>query len=137
MSLLLCCDMSGCREYTTIVATERVGVAVTLSNRIWIVLTSKCSRAPTILTEVPRDFPQFLQENAGIVPLLEQHHFLPSPFQYIMHLSSYRSTLYTLSAAPRTQRTKRKLNSAALVRERTTPTERPQLVGEVSANFCG
>ena len=28
-------------------------------------------------------------------------------------------------------------NSVALVRERTTPTERPPPVGEVSANFCG
>jgi hypothetical protein len=28
-------------------------------------------------------------------------------------------------------------NSVALVRELTTPTERPPLVGEVSANFCG
>jgi hypothetical protein len=27
--------------------------------------------------------------------------------------------------------------SAALVRERTIPTERPPLVGEVTANFCG
>jgi hypothetical protein len=27
--------------------------------------------------------------------------------------------------------------SVALVRERTIPTERPSLVGEVSANFCG
>jgi hypothetical protein len=32
---------------------------------------------------------------------------------------------------------KLKLNSVALVRERTIPTERPPLVGEVSANFCG
>jgi hypothetical protein len=31
----------------------------------------------------------------------------------------------------------KKTNSAALVRERTIPTERPPLVGEVSANFCG
>jgi len=30
-----------------------------------------------------------------------------------------------------------KLNSVALVRERTIPTERPPSVGEVSANFCG
>jgi hypothetical protein len=29
------------------------------------------------------------------------------------------------------------MNSVALVRERTIPTERPQLVGEVSVNFCG
>jgi hypothetical protein len=28
-------------------------------------------------------------------------------------------------------------NSVALVRERTIPTERPPLVGEVTANFCG
>jgi hypothetical protein len=32
---------------------------------------------------------------------------------------------------------KPKLNSVALVRERTIPTERPPLVGEVAANFCG
>ena len=32
---------------------------------------------------------------------------------------------------------KTKLNSVALVRERTKPTERPSPVGEVSANFCG
>jgi hypothetical protein len=30
-----------------------------------------------------------------------------------------------------------KLNFVALVRERTIPTERPPLVGEVSANFYG
>jgi hypothetical protein len=28
-------------------------------------------------------------------------------------------------------------NSVTLVRERTIPIERPSLVGEVSANFCG
>jgi len=31
----------------------------------------------------------------------------------------------------------KKLNSVALVRTRTIPTERPPPVGEVSANFCG
>ena len=30
-----------------------------------------------------------------------------------------------------------KLNSVALIRERTIPTERPLPVGEVGANFCG
>jgi hypothetical protein len=29
------------------------------------------------------------------------------------------------------------LNPVALVSKRTIPTERPPLVGEVSANFCG
>jgi hypothetical protein len=33
--------------------------------------------------------------------------------------------------------TKKENNSVALVRYRTMPTERPPLVGEVSANFCG
>jgi hypothetical protein len=32
---------------------------------------------------------------------------------------------------------KKKLNSMVLVRERTIPTERPPLVGEVIASFCG
>jgi len=32
---------------------------------------------------------------------------------------------------------KKKLNSVALVRTRTIPTEQPPPVGEVSANFCG
>jgi len=31
----------------------------------------------------------------------------------------------------------RTLNSVALVRTRTIPTERPPPIGEVSANFCG
>jgi hypothetical protein len=30
-----------------------------------------------------------------------------------------------------------KLNSVAVVRKRTIPTEQPPLVGEVSANLCG
>jgi hypothetical protein len=33
--------------------------------------------------------------------------------------------------------TLKKLNFVALVRKRTMPTERPPLVGEVSANYCG
>jgi hypothetical protein len=33
--------------------------------------------------------------------------------------------------------TKHKKNSMVSVRERTIPTERPPLVGEVVANFCG
>jgi hypothetical protein len=32
---------------------------------------------------------------------------------------------------------KKELNSLALVRKQTIPTERPPHVGEVSANFCG
>jgi hypothetical protein len=32
---------------------------------------------------------------------------------------------------------KKDINSGALVRQRTIPTERPPLVGELSANFSG
>ena len=43
---------------------------------------------------------------------------------------SYKSTMYLQCS------TQTKLNSVALVRTRTIPTERPLPVGEVSANFC-
>jgi hypothetical protein len=36
-----------------------------------------------------------------------------------------------------TKKLKKKLNSMVWVRERTIPTERPPLVGEVIANLCG
>jgi hypothetical protein len=32
---------------------------------------------------------------------------------------------------------KKQANSVALVHERTVPTERPPLVAEIGANFCG
>jgi hypothetical protein len=35
------------------------------------------------------------------------------------------------------EKRKQNKNSGALVRQRTIPTERPSLVGEVSANFSG
>jgi hypothetical protein len=38
--------------------------------------------------------------------------------------------------AVKTSSIKKNLNSVAVVRKRTIPTERPPLVGEVSANFC-
>jgi hypothetical protein len=46
--------------------------------------------------------------------------------------STYEMILRQVNKYPHT-----KLNSVALVRERTIPTERPPPVGEVSANFCG
>jgi hypothetical protein len=36
-----------------------------------------------------------------------------------------------------TYKKQKQKNSMVLVRERTIPTERPPLVGEVIANFCG
>jgi hypothetical protein len=63
--------------------------------------------------------------------------------QSIIYLSTYLSGIF--NNCQRLQETKRhsslflhwKLNSVALVRERTVPTEQPPPVGEVSANFCG
>jgi hypothetical protein len=69
------------------------------------------------------DFSQFLEQGSNI--LLEM-------FQNLL------SATAVLIVQERTDRlTKTKLNSVALVRERTVPTERPPPVGEVSANFCG
>jgi hypothetical protein len=46
-----------------------------------------------ILIEVCCSFPQSLHENSGTVPQLGHNHFLPNSFQFIIHLSSYHSTL--------------------------------------------
>ena len=58
---------------------------------------------------------------------------LPNPLRYIAveEVSVEKIGLLNLASL------KTKLNSVALVRERTIPTERPPPVGEVSANFCG
>jgi len=55
------------------------------------------------------------------------------------HFSNDRTIQYANRGTPYVviYKTKTKLNSVALVRERTIPTERPPPVGEVSANFCG
>jgi hypothetical protein len=37
-------------------------------------------------------FPESMQANAGIFYLLGHGHFLPNPFQFIIHLSSYYLT---------------------------------------------
>jgi hypothetical protein len=51
------------------------------------------------LTDVFRGFPQFLLANAGIVPSkLGYDRFLPNPFQFIIHLPPFHSTLCNLSS---------------------------------------
>jgi hypothetical protein len=51
-------------------------------------------------------------------------------------LKTYK-TLHSELNLPHLSVNDKKLNSVALVRERTIPTERPPPVGEVSANFSG
>jgi hypothetical protein len=54
---------------------------------------------------------------------------------YVLMRQHNIQCIYVVSGVVR--RADSKLNSVALVRERTIPTERPPPVGEVSANFCG
>jgi hypothetical protein len=71
--------------------TEQVGVAVTLGR----CLVRRSVGKPAIMTEVLRGFPQSLQANAGIATPLDHDRLLPTPFQFIIHLSPCHSTLYT------------------------------------------
>jgi hypothetical protein len=52
---------------------------------------------PSILTEAILCFPQFLQENPRIVPLLRYDRFLSNNLKFIIHHSSSRSTVYRLT----------------------------------------
>jgi len=53
------------------------------------------------------------------------------------YLPLRKTNLNTNNVILSTKQTKTELNSVALVRTRTIPTERPPPVSEVSANFCG
>jgi len=64
------------------------------------------------------------------VPKIDTFGQLPVRFEKQLNLCAFRMVIIT------TTKTK-KLNSVALVRTRTIPTERTPPVGEVSANFCG
>jgi hypothetical protein len=51
---------------------------------------------PSNLIAALRVFSQSLQEDAGIVPRLSHHRFLPDNFQFIRDDSSYHPRVYTL-----------------------------------------
>jgi hypothetical protein len=50
--------------------------------------------------------------------------------------NDFKTEFKKLTFLANTSKTK-KLNSVAWFRERTIPTERPTLIGEVGANLCG
>jgi hypothetical protein len=64
-----------------------------------------------------------------------RQHNIPGPVFLTAHTEAEISTAST-SLVP-FQNRKLQTNSVASVHKRTIPTERPQPVGEVSANFCG
>jgi hypothetical protein len=63
-------------------------------------------------------------------------HFFPLILAYNLKSAHQRLISLLLYTTVKLD-TKKKLNSVAVVRKRTIPTERPQLVGEVRANLCG
>jgi hypothetical protein len=84
------------------------------------------------LIVVCRAFPQSLEGNSERVAGLGHDRFLPFSLQFISH-----STTPCCVASDTDSVIEQKLNSVAVVRKRTIPTERPPLVGEVSVNLCG
>jgi hypothetical protein len=58
-------------------------------------------------------------------------------YNFTVLLHNMLTTVRTLINVFKLSVKHKKKTSVALVRERTIPTERPPLVGEVSANFCG
>jgi hypothetical protein len=66
-----------------------------------LILYSGCARFESwpehwLLRPYVRCFPQSLQENSGIITRLGQDGFLPSSFQFIIHLPSYHLMLRVL-----------------------------------------
>jgi hypothetical protein len=58
-------------------------------------------------------------------------------FKIIRYHLTFKYNSFIYSIVPDFKNAINKTNSRALVRQRTIPTERPPLVGEVSANFSG
>jgi hypothetical protein len=75
---------------------------------------------------------ELIFESLYNVATLEQQSFNKTSFEIIMNGRTELRPLglWLVSAS-------KKKSSVAFVRKRTIPTERPPLVGEVSATFCG
>jgi hypothetical protein len=112
----VCKQERGSPIHLSIYFTEQVGSSVSCPG--WVSVW-----APTILWVFVVFLSPFRQCRDGI-PIRQRP--LPSkPFSIHHYLSAYHPILYEL-----------KLNSTTLVRERTMPTERPPLVGEVVPTFA-
>ena len=96
-----------------------------------------------ILSEI---FLQYIEENYT-AQMIRNYQLLDN-FRYVddimiiydrnvIYIYDIEQIKYFIWKGEHLDKTKLKLNSVALVRTRTIPTERPPPVGEVSANFCG
>ena len=106
------------------------------------------SNSMVFLTEVHSVFDDVQNKNCALLGyyVASSGNFFPT-FRYNLSVRDYQYSLRnaqfssTSRASLKSCNVKKihilKLNSVALVRERTIPTERPPPVGEVSANFCG
>jgi hypothetical protein len=73
-------------------------VEVTPWTRIRKVLDSNLGRDTSWSDLGFRGLPQSLQANARTLSRLGHDQFLPNPFRFIIHLSSYHSVLYNVAS---------------------------------------
>jgi hypothetical protein len=86
---------------------------------------------PRFIDHLGRNLLAKLTDTLSSASPRESHEYIYYYYYYLLKLSFHSV------AAVLTLVTKTKLNSVALVGERTIPKERPPTVGEVSTNFCG
>jgi hypothetical protein len=122
----------------------------------WVLMELLCKSVKCILLNRLKVQWGFIEENVRELQFYQNE----SPFHSVVYIVRYYISLFTrtyivqllykacilscqvslvteLDSIVFHNSTKLKLNSMVGVRERTIPTERPPLVGEVIANFCG
>jgi hypothetical protein len=104
----------------------------------WKAETTKCTnlnrfiRWKICLTKMPEKYRMI------ILFITLQTYIKHNTISYVSYVWKYRSVSWFRTATRGTDATEQKKNAPwLLVRKRTIPTERPPLLGEVSANFCG
>jgi hypothetical protein len=76
--------------------TDKATVVVKLWTCISEEFVSNIGRDMAIVTDSLRDFSQYLQITARIVPRLGHDNLLINHFKFVNHQSSYQSTVYIL-----------------------------------------
>jgi hypothetical protein len=87
------CEMSYPINIINSVMVERLTLLVCIQRpRVQI-----SAMKPAVLPEVFRDFPHSFQANSGIRLKIGRDHFPSQPSEFIIHVSSFNLTLYSLS----------------------------------------